>query len=255
MTNSGIRMDGKVVLVTGGVRGIGLGIAQKFHDAGAIVVVCARNTPAEALPFEFVQCDVRNVDAARAMIDGIAEKHGRFDVLVNNAGGSPEADAATVSPRFTESIIALNLLAPLNLSQAAHRWMQGQEDGGSIINIASVSGVRASPGTMAYSAAKGGLLAATRTLGQEWGPKVRVNSVVVGYIATDGAGETYGNQASRDAISANIGAKRLGRSEEIADAVLFLASPMASYILGAALTVDGGGERPPFLDIVKAHAQ
>src|SRR5262249_61028966 len=127
-----------------------------------------------------IACDVRDADQVRAMIDAIGAKHGRIDVLVNNAGGSPQTDAATASPRFSESIIRLNLLGPLNVAQVCHQWMQ--EHGGAIVNIASISAVRPSPGTAAYAAAKGGLLALSRTLAQEWAPTIRVNAIIAGLM-------------------------------------------------------------------------
>jgi NAD(P)-dependent dehydrogenase (short-subunit alcohol dehydrogenase family) len=246
-------LSGKIALVTGGTRGIGLAIARRLAAAGATVIVCGRSAPPGLDDLEFVACDVRDPDAARAMVDGIAERHGRLDILVNNAGGSPGADAATASPRFSERVIALNLLAPLNLSQAAHRHLKAVH--GAIVNIASVSALRPSPGTAAYAAAKAGLLALTRSLAHEWGPEIRVNAIVVGYVETEATETTYGDAAVQATIARNIAAGRLGRASEIAEAVLFLASPAASYVTGASLEVHGGGERPPFLDILKEHGQ
>jgi NAD(P)-dependent dehydrogenase (short-subunit alcohol dehydrogenase family) len=246
-------LSGKIALVTGGTRGIGLAIARRLATAGAAVTVCGRSAPPGLDDLEFVACDVRDPDAARAMVDGIAERHGRLDILVNNAGGSPGADAATASPRFSERVIALNLLAPLNLSQAAHRHLKAAH--GAIVNIASVSALRPSPGTAAYAAAKAGLLALTRSLAHEWGPEIRVNAIVVGYVETEATETNYGDAAAQAAIARNIAAGRLGRAPEIAEAVLFLASPAASYVTGASLEVHGGGERPPFLDILKEHGQ
>ena len=181
--DTGQGITGKVALVTGGTRGIGLAIARRLAAAGAKVTVCGRSASEGLGEIEFVACDVRDPDAVRAMIDGIAARHGRFDILVNNAGGSPEADSATASPRFAERIVALNLLAPLNLAQAAHPHMQAH--GGSIVNIASVSAQRPSPGTAVYSAAKAGLIALGRSLAHEWGPAIRVNAIIVGYIETE----------------------------------------------------------------------
>lgn len=250
MSDDSSGIAGQVALVTGGTRGIGLAIARRLAAAGATVVVCGRNAP-EALPdgLTFAACDVRDPESVRAVVDAVAERHGRLDILVNNAGGSPGADAATASPRFSERVIALNLLAPLNMAQAAYRHMQAR--GGAIVNIASVSAVRPSPGTAAYAAAKAGLLALTRSLAHEWGPAVRLNAIVVGYIETEATEATYGDAAAQAAIACNIGAGRLGRASEVAEAALFLASPAASYVTGAALEVHGGGERPPFLDILK----
>lgn len=253
-------LHGQVVIVTGGTKGIGRHIAQAFLDAGAEVAICARSAPAD-LPesggrsASFHACDVRDAAACRALVDAVATAHGgRLDVLVNNAGGSPPADAATVSPRFSEAIIALNLLAPLHLSQAAHRWMAAQPRGGTIINIASVAGMRAAPGTAAYGAAKAGLLNLTASLAQEWGPKIRVNAIVCGLMETEQTGLSYGPAAAQAELRAALPAGRMGQGPDIAAAALFLASPMAGFVSGAQFEVHGGGEPPLFLDIIRRHA-
>jgi NAD(P)-dependent dehydrogenase (short-subunit alcohol dehydrogenase family) len=246
----------KVAIVTGGTRGIGHAIAQSLLDTGCHVAICGRNAPV-ALPMaqgrtaSFHTCDVRNAEQARAFIDAVAAQHGRLDILVNNAGGSPQAEAANASPRFSEAIVALNLLAPLHMSQAAFRHMSAHEAGGSIINIASVSGIRPSPGTAIYGAAKAGLLSLTGSLAQEWGPKVRVNAIVVGLMETETTAQTYGSPQAQAAIAASLPLRRMGRGSDIAAAVQFLSSSMAAYISGAQLSVDGGGERPYFIELIK----
>jgi len=250
----------KVAIVTGGTRGIGHAIAQSLLDAGCHVAICSRNAPA-ALPTAngrtatFFPCDVRNAEQARSFVDAVVTQHGQLDILVNNAGGSPQAEAASASPRFSEAILALNLLAPLHVSQAAFRHMNLQETGGSIVNIASVSGLRPSPGTAIYGAAKAGLLSLTGSLAQEWGPKVRVNAVVVGITESENAVETYGSEQTQAEIAASLPLQRMARGADVAAAVQFLASPMAAYISGAQLSVDGGGERPHFLQLVRQAAQ
>ncbi len=258
MTNP-LDLDGKVVLVTGGSRGIGRGIAVRFLEAGAEVVVCGRQPPehlpaAGARQASFVACDVRDVEQVDRLCAGVAERWGRLDVLVNNAGGSPPADAATVSPRFSASIIQLNLIAPLWLAQRANAIMQAQETGGVIVNIASVSGVRPSPGTAAYGAAKAGLINLTQSLAVEWAPRVRVNAVVAGPIRTEQAHLHYGSDAGIAAVDATIPLGRMGTPEDVASACLYLASPLAAWVSGTALVVHGGGERPAFLDAAKAGA-
>jgi NAD(P)-dependent dehydrogenase (short-subunit alcohol dehydrogenase family) len=180
-------LSGQVVIVTGGCRGIGRGITTRFLDAGADVVVCCRHEPEEPVSSggcdaAFVEADVRDVDQIDRVVTYTTERFGRLDVLVNNAGGAPSAPAASASPRFSASIISLNLVAPLNFAQRANAVMQEQLHGGSIVNIASVSGMRPSPGAAAYGAAKAGLLNLTQTLAVEWAPKVRVNAVTAGLI-------------------------------------------------------------------------
>jgi len=246
-------MRGQVAVVTGGSRGVGRGIAARFLEAGAEVIVCGRNEPAD-LPAaagrraRFVAADLRDLEQVDRVVAAAVDGFGRLDVLVNNAGGSPAADAATVSPRFSASIVQLNLIAPLWLAQRANAVMQRQDQGGSIINIASVSGTRPSPGTAAYGAAKAGLINLTQSLAVEWAPKVRVNAIVAGPIRTELAHLHYGDEAGIAAVGATIPLGRLGTPEDIADVCLFLASPLARWVSGAAIPVHGGGERPAFLD-------
>lgn len=241
----------RVVLVTGGAKGIGRVIVGEFASAGATVVACGRNEPDELVGASFIACDVRDPEQVDAMVARIAEDHGRLDVAVNNAGGAPSADAATASPRFSESIVRLNLLAPLYVAQAANRVMQQQDDGGSIVNIASVSGVRPSPTAAAYGAAKAGLLNLTQTLAVEWAPKVRVNAVTAGLIRTELAHLWYGDEAGIAAVGATVPLGRMGEPADIASACLYLSSPLASYISGANLLVHGGGERPAYQSAAK----
>ncbi len=249
-------LTGRVVIVTGGGRGIGRGIATRLLEAGAEVVICGRKEP-KSLPAAagrsavFVAADVREAEAIDRVIEETRQRFGRLDVLVNNAGGSPPADAATASSRFSEAILKLNLLAPLVFSQKANALMQAQPEGGSIVNIASVSGLRPSPGTAAYGAAKAGLLSLTTTLAVEWAPKVRVNAVVAGMIETEQSALHYGDAAGIARVAATVPLARLGLPEDVANAVLFLVSPLASYVSGAALLLHGGGERPAFLAAAK----
>ena len=159
--NDVLDMSNKVVLVTGGGRGVGRGISERFLGAGADVLICGRSEPEQPVEAggraaHFMAADVRDLDQLQALVDHATTTFGRLDVLVNNAGGSPAADAATVSPRFSEAIIRLNLIAPMNLAQKANAVMQQQDEGGAIINIASVSAVRPSPGTAAYGRGEGG---------------------------------------------------------------------------------------------------
>jgi NAD(P)-dependent dehydrogenase (short-subunit alcohol dehydrogenase family) len=246
----------RVVVVTGGARGIGRAIAERFLEDGASVVVCGRTAPAEPVGTAvFVPADVREPDAAAKVVSFAVERFGRLDVLVNNAGGSPYAEAATASPRFSSAIIALNLLAPLYLAQRANAVMQGQDEGGVIVNVASVSGTRPSPGTAAYGAAKAGLLNLTQSLAVEWAPKVRVNAVTPGLVLTEQSHLHYGDAAGVAAVAATVPMGRMAEPRDVAEACFFLASPGARYVTGANLLIHGGGERPAFLAAAKTPSK
>jgi NAD(P)-dependent dehydrogenase (short-subunit alcohol dehydrogenase family) len=222
-------------------------------------VICGRKQP-ERLPehagrsAHFVAADVREHTQSLAVVSFAVQRFGRLDVLVNNAGGSPAAAAATASPRFSEAILRLNLIAPLQCAQQANAIMQNQPQGGVIVNIASVSALRSSPGTAAYGAAKAGLLSLTQTLAVEWAPKVRVNAVTAGMIETELAHLFYGEGAARARVAETVPLGRLGTPRDVADACLFLASPLAAYVTGASLLVHGGGEKPAFLGAVKGES-
>lgn len=244
--NAAVDFTGRAVLVTGGTKGIGAVIAKAFLQAGAEVTVCARNEPPEppsaaGRKAHFLAADIRDAAQAAAMVERAAELMGRLDVVVNNAGGSPDAEAATVSPRFVERIVQLNLLAPFYVAQPANKIMQSQEGGGCIINIGSVSGIDPQPGTAAYSAAKAGLRTFTQALALEWAPKVRVNHITVGLVLTEAAASYYGDGSAFNKI---IPMGRMGTPQDVADTCLYLASDLARYVTGADLPVHGGGEYP-----------
>jgi NAD(P)-dependent dehydrogenase (short-subunit alcohol dehydrogenase family) len=251
-----IDLTGRVSIVTGGGRGVGRGISERLLDAGAEVVICGRKQP-ESLPEGggrsalFTPADVRELEQIEAVAAFTEEQFGRIDVLVNNAGGAPAAEAATASPRFHESILRLNLIAPLHFAQRANRTMQAQETGGVILFISSVSATRPSPGTAAYGAAKAGLESLVRSLAVEWAPKVRVVGVAGGMVDTEQSHLYYGDAEGVAAVGATVPVGRLAQPRDIGDVCVFLASPLASYVSGTTVLAHGGGERPAFLAAAK----
>lgn len=248
-----LELQNITVVVTGGAKGVGKGITEQFLSQQANVVICGRSEP-EWLPevndnkAVFRACDVRDPESVNQLMQFTVERFGALDVLVNNAGGAPFVDAATASPRFSEKIIQLNLLAPLYCAQAANKIMQQQENGGSIINIASVSALRPSPGTAAYGAAKAGLINLTQSLAVEWAPKVRINAIAAGLIKTEQAHLHYGDQAGIDAVSKTVPLGRMADPKDIGNTCLYFASTLSSYVTGTSITIHGGGEKPAFLD-------
>jgi NAD(P)-dependent dehydrogenase (short-subunit alcohol dehydrogenase family) len=255
-----VSFSNRVVLVTGGTRGIGRGIAERFLAAGARVFVGSRR-PAETpivvdgRAAELITGDVRDAAEVERIVAEVRSAAGRLDVLVNNAGGSPPASAATASPRFSTAIVQLNLVAPLLLAQRANAIMQEQPEGGVIINVASVSGLRPSPGTAAYGAAKAGLIHLTRSLAVEWAPKVRVVAIAPGMIRTEQAELHYGDAEAQARVAETVPLGRLGTPGDVAEACLWLAGPGSAWVSGSCLVLDGGGEKPAFLAAAKPAAR
>ncbi|WP_148613065.1 SDR family oxidoreductase [Nocardioides rubriscoriae] len=242
-------LTGRVVLVTGGAKGIGRGISEAFQAAGATVVTCARSAAPTLDGAAHHVCDVRDPEAVEALVATVVETHGRLDVLVNNAGGAPATEAATASPRFHDRIVGLNLLSPLLVAQAANRVMQQQDGGGVIVNISSISAHRPAPTIAAYAAAKAGLDSLTTSLAMEWGPAVRVNAIDVGLCRTEQTDDHYGGDDRVAAIERTIPLGRMADPLEVGHVAVFLASDLASYVSGARVACDGGGEPPVFLHI------
>ncbi len=241
-------LAGRTVLVTGGTRGVGAGIARAFAEAGAEVLTCARRPPEEPVKgTEFRPLDLRDPDAVREFFAALP----RLDVLVNNAGGAPYRPLIDAEAERHARIIELNLLAPLTASLAAYEHLKRAK--GSVVMIGSVSGSRPSPGSAAYGAAKAGLENLARSMAVEWAPDIRVNTLVVGMVRTELSHLHYGGEDAIEAVSRTVPLGRLADPSDIGAAAVFLASDAAAYISGASLLVHGGGERPAFLDAATAN--
>ena len=241
---------GSTVVVTGGTRGVGAGIAKAFAQAGARVVAFVRLPPEVPLSgVEFSPLDLRDPPAVRAFFAALP----RLDVLVNNAGGTPYRRLADADAERHARVVELNLLAPLTASLAAYEQLRRAR--GAVVMIGSVSGSRPSPGSAAYGAAKAGLDHLARSMAVEWAPEVRVNTLVVGMVRTELAHVHYGGEEGVEAVSRTVPLGRLATPADVGAAAVFLASDAAAYISGASLLVHGGGERPAFLDAATANKE
>jgi len=243
----------RVVIVTGGSQGVGLGISRAFLHRDAAVVSCAR-TPFEHHPAAetdverarsmHVQADIRDDAQIDHVIERTLERFGRLDVLVNNAGGQPPVDIATASPRFIKAIIELNLTAPMVFAAKAYNAMN-LTGGGSIINISSQASMPSGGGgsLTPYGAAKAGLNHMTRSLAVAWGRTVRVNCVSLGWVETEAMADLLlpQNREQWRTTTDRIPVGRMGTPDEIGEICAFLASDAASYLNGTTIWADGGG--------------
>ncbi|MCA9214122.1 MAG: 3-oxoacyl-[acyl-carrier-protein] reductase [Planctomycetales bacterium] len=243
-----VDLTDQVAIVTGASRGLGKAMAIAIGRSGAKVACVARSADKLAETVSEIEnaggeaislpCDVADRDSVEATVDAVVEKWDRLDILVNNAGITRD----TLLPRMTDEewddVINTNLRSAFLMSRAASRLMMRARYG-RIINITSVSGLIGNAGQTNYSASKAGLIGLTRSLSKELaGRKVTINAVAPGFIESDMTAAL--GDSIMDQVKKQIPAKRIGTAEEVASAVLFLASPAASYITGHVLTVDGG---------------
>ncbi|HEY2483394.1 MAG TPA: glucose 1-dehydrogenase [Caulobacteraceae bacterium] len=245
MTTDLFDLSGKVALVTGGSRGLGLEMVRAFADHGADVIIVSRKLDAcEAAAGEVrargrralaIAAHVGRWDEIDRLIEVAYAEFGRIDILVNNAGMSPRAPSHEVSEALFDAVLNLNFKGPFRLaSQVARRMADGE--GGVIINVSSSGALVPLPGVVPYSGAKAALNAMTVSLAAEYGPKVRVNTLSAGPFLTDIA-KAWPEEARQRADNA-LG--RPGRPEEVVTTALYLASPASSFTTGAIVRVDGG---------------
>ena len=247
----GIRMDGRVAVVTGAGAGIGRAIATGMADMGAKVVIgeideetgprtVSQITDAGG-EAHWIHTDIRQADQIRALVDGARSHFGRIDAMFNNAGGNFQLPALELSEGGFDAILRMNLKSMFLGSQAAAQAMLDEGHGGTIVSTASVAALSASGiGIAAYSAAKAGILGMTRELAAEWAEHgIRVNAIAPGGV--DSAGRLRNMDERQEARSADYGLlHRLAPPEEIAAGAIFLASDLAAHITGQTLAVDGG---------------
>lgn len=239
-------LDGKIALVTGGTRGIGKGICQKFVEEGATVVFTylSSDEKAKALQSELgenslaIKSDAAQLEQAEDLINQIVEKYGQLDVVVNNAGITRDNLLMRMKEEDWDAVMNTNLKSVFNVTKAVQRTMLKQRSG-SIINITSVVGVQGNAGQANYAASKAGIIGFTKSIAKELGSRsIRCNAVAPGFIETEMTEALDENVV--DEWRKSIPLKRGGTPEDVANAVTFLASDMSSYVTGQTISVCGG---------------
>jgi 7-alpha-hydroxysteroid dehydrogenase len=248
------KLTDRIAIVTGAGRGIGRGIALGFAEAGAHLVCAARTRAQIEATAELVrerggralavECDVLETEQLDALVAATLAEFGRIDILVNNAGGSPPREALKTSEKFFERALRFNVTQAFLLTQRCVPQMVRTAGGGVVVNISSRAGGMVQKSFAAYGAGKMALNFMTQVLAQEFAPKVRVNAIAVGGVATESLEVVLTNDELRAQFEANTPMGRAGEVEDIAACALYLASPAASWVTGKIFEVDGGTEHP-----------
>jgi len=244
-----ISLEGKVALVTGGSQGIGEAVARRLAAAGATVLVAARNAEKAAAVAasiveaggvaEPVRLDVADPASVAEAFRGIVERHGKLDVLVNNAGITDDGLLLRMSKESWDRVLATDLTGVFLVTQEAVKVMMKKRVAGRVISVGSVVGLMGNAGQANYAAAKAGVVGFTMSLAREIGSRgITVNAVAPGYIETPMTGAL--SEEQRKALAGRIVLGRLGTGEDVAGAVLFLASDLAAYVTGTVVNVSGG---------------
>jgi NAD(P)-dependent dehydrogenase (short-subunit alcohol dehydrogenase family) len=241
--------DNKVVVITGGSRGMGKAMAQAFAAKGASLVIASRKLDncielAEQLHAEFgvtaipIGCNVSDWGQCTALVDAVYGEFGRIDVLINNAGLSPlYPSLAEVSEEYFDKVIGVNLKGPFRLSAMIGQRM-AEASGGAIINVGSIEAIRPNPQSLPYAAAKAGLHILTEGFASAYGPTVRVNTIQCGPFLTD-ISEAWSTEM-REEFEETLALQRCGRPDEVVGAALYFASEASSFCTGEVLRLDGG---------------
>jgi NAD(P)-dependent dehydrogenase (short-subunit alcohol dehydrogenase family) len=243
-------MEQPVVVVTGASRGLGRAIATELAAAGARVVLASRNVKALESVAKAIRthggsavvltADVSHPDGMQNLVDQTMNKHGRIDVLVNNAGVAPQIPIERMTDQEWESVMALNLGAAFRGARAVAPVFRSTGRG-RLINIASVFGLLGRSGFSAYGASKGALIHLSRVLAVEWAKfGAQVNAVAPGYISTDINADMRADDALMERIVARIPARRMGEAQEVADLVRYLALDAPDFLTGQVIAIDGG---------------
>ena len=243
-----LAIAGQAVIVTGASRGLGAAIVRSLVAEGANVVAAARSREAlDALAAEApghihpVTCDMRDRDAVAALADACIETFGRLDAVVNNAGIAPAGRLVETDLAVMEETLAVNLLAPAALAQAAARHWIAAEVAGSVVNIASTSGLKGKALLAGYSASKGAMMRLTEALAAEWARyKIRVNTIAPGAFETDAQSAVFEDAATLDARLRKIPLRRMGSPDEIGPLTAYLVSPLSGFVTGSCFVIDGG---------------